>query len=113
MRLKLVYFSYPYTDNPKGRTEEIKTFVQLVLAKHDNIVPVIPHLMFDAIYNFPEGYSHPEFSVMELEIISRCDFVAYDPSEVSSGVRWEVAFARWLGKPVLTFQEVLAHGVKG
>ncbi|MEM2367017.1 MAG: hypothetical protein QXQ50_02140 [Candidatus Bathyarchaeia archaeon] len=113
MGLKLVYFSYPYSDNPRARTEEIKTFVQLVLAKHGNIVPVIPHLMFDAIYNFPEGYSHPEFSVMEFEVISRCDCLAYDPNEVSSGVRWEVAFAKWLGKPVLTFKELMENGFEG
>lgn len=110
MGLKLVYFSFPYSDNPKGRTEEIKIFVQLVLAKHKNIVPIIPHLMFDSIYNFPEGYTHPEFSLFEFEVISRCDVLTYDPNHVSSGVRWEIAFAQWMGKKIVTFEELMENG---
>ena len=109
--MKIVYFSYPYTDNPKDRTEEIKTFVKLLLENQKGFVPIIPHLVFDALYNFPEGYTHPEFSVMEYELMSRCDIVAYDPNEVSAGVRWEVAFAEWMGKRIITFEELIHNGI--
>jgi len=111
--MKLVYFSYPYSDNPEKRSEEVKNFVTTVLARHTDIVPIIPHLAFDGLFNFPQGYTHLEVLLMELEIISRCDFVVYSPDHVSSGVAWEIAFAKWLGKPVLTFQDVLTNGVKG
>jgi len=69
--------------------------------------------MFDSLYNYPDGYNNPQILVLELETIKRCDFLVFDPDNVSSGVLWEVAFAKWLGKPVKTFEEVLENGVKG
>jgi len=107
--MKLAYFSYPYSDNPRKRTEEIKQKVRQILKLHSDIVPLIPHLIFDALYDFPAGYSHPEFSIMEIELISRCDIFCYNPEhlEISRGVRWEYSFAKWLNKEILTYQELI------
>jgi len=107
--LKFVYFSYPYSDNPRQRTEEIKRKVREILQKRKDLVPLIPQLIFDALYDFSEGYTHPEFSIMEFELISRCDLFVYDPEhlEFSRGVRWEFAFAKWLKKECKTYDEIL------
>jgi len=110
--MKLVYFSYPYSDNPKRRTEEIKQIVRKILQQKRDIVPLIPHLIFDALYDFPEGYSHPEFALMEFYIISKCDLFVYPKQLIwkSPGCRWERAFAMFLQIPVITYRELLEEG---
>jgi len=108
--MKLAYFSYPYSDNPRKRTEEIKKIVRKILERHKDIVPLIPHLVFDALYDYPKGYTHPEFSDMELELISRVDLFVYDPKDAlrSRGVRWELAYAkRCRGVKIITYDELM------
>lgn len=99
--MKVIYFAYPYSDNPKKRSEEIKKLIQKLLEVRSDIVPLVPHYIFDALYDFPDGYTHEEFGEMELELISRCDALCPVPPvtprhAISKGVRWETAFVRWL-----------------
>jgi len=108
----MVYFSYPYSDNPKERSGEIKGKVKQILKANPNLTPIIPHLAFDGLFDYPEGFTHPEILVMELEAISRSDLLAYDPEHLSTGVMWEIAFAKWLGKKVVTFKELMVNGVE-
>jgi len=105
--LKVYYFSYGYTRDPMRMTKEVQKKVHEILLKRDDILPVVPHFIFDALFNFPKGYTHPEMAHWEAEIISRCDGVVYDPALVSAGCRWEVAIAQKLGVPVWTYDEVL------
>jgi len=105
--MMLVYFSYPYSDNPRQRTEEIKKIVKEVIRANPDICPIVPHLSFDGLLGYPEGMSEPQILVWEIEAISRCDALAYDPEYVSTGVMWEIAFAKWMGKKILTFRELM------
>lgn len=119
--LKLYYFSYGYSSNPVSKTMDVQRKVREILKKRNDIVPIIPHFLVDCfladlnsgfvknelLLSLPNGYSHPEASDWEVEIISRCDALVYDPLEDSVGVRWEVAIARKLGVPVYTYDEVL------
>ena len=103
--------SYPYTEDPKRTTEEIKEIAQNLLNDHDDLVLLIPHLVFDTIWaengELPAGYTHPEIAVQELALIAKIDIFAYNPFRISSGVRWEKAFATVMEIPVLTFAELL------
>jgi len=58
--MKVGYFSYPYSRNPKATTKEIKRIVRKVKEIHPNIVALIPHLVWDELYDLPQGYTHTE-----------------------------------------------------
>jgi hypothetical protein len=103
----LVYCSYPYSDGPITRTEEMKALSQKIYEQTNDLILIIPHLVFDALYDFPPGYTHPEIALAELAIIARCDIFAYDPQNVSIGVNWEKSFAELIQKPVITFEDLL------
>jgi len=104
-RLPVVYFSYPYTDDPLRRCDEIQRIVvEAVLPKvSGRVVPLVPHFCFDALFNFPAGYTHEEIGLWEIELINRCDLLAFDPANMSSGVRWERSVAEMLGKSCVPF----------
>lgn len=105
-----MYFSYPYSSNPILRTKEVAKLVHKVLKKHEDFVPIVPHFVFDALFDFPaEGYKEAFASIgpMEFEVISRCDLFVYSPKHLSAGVYWELCFARWKKIPVETYEELI------
>ena len=67
-KLYLVYVSYPYSENPTETTRQIQLWAQKILKRFDDLVLLIPHFVFDAVWDFPGGYTHPEIAVQELEI---------------------------------------------
>ena len=105
-KLYLVYVSYPYSEDPVGTSEEIQAWAQRIQKRFDDLVLLIPHFIFDAVWNYAEGYTHPEIAVQELELIKRMDIFVYDPKRVSTGVRWEKAYAEHVGVPILTMEEL-------
>lgn len=102
----IVYCSYPYTDAPERRKKEI-TEIGRRLWESGGLLPLIPHNIFDELYDLPPGYSHPEIAIAELFLISHCHAFAYDPQQISAGVNWEKSFADLIGKPIFTFDELL------
>ena len=111
-KLYLVYCSYPYSDNPKERTNQIKVWAQRILEQFDDLVLLIPHFVFDAVWadvkgNLPKGYEHTKIAEQEFELIKRCDIFTYAPEQMSSGVIWEKSFASRIGKPIFTFSELM------
>jgi len=108
MGMKVYYFSYAYSRDPKAMTKRVKEFVNQILEFRDDIVPIVPHCAFDYLLNFPKGYRFGCVTNWEFEIIKRCDALVYDPEVFSVGVRWERAIAEGLGKPIFTYEEVLA-----
>lgn len=105
-KLYLVYVSFPYSEDPVKTTLDVQLWAQRVLKKFDDLVLLIPHFVFDAVWNYPEGYTHPEMAVQELELIGRLDIFVYDPKRISAGVRWEMAYAQHIGVPILTMEEL-------
>ena len=105
-KLFLVYVSYPYSEDPIGTSKEIQVWAQRILKRFSDLVLLIPHFTFDAVWDFPNGYTHPEMAVQELELIKRMDILVYDPKRVSAGVRWEIAYAEHIGVPILTTEEL-------
>lgn len=109
--MRLVYVGYPYTDDPVKRTAEVKLLVQALLAVRHDIIPFVPHLAFDMIFNLPEGYSNFYVLEWELEVISRCDAVCFPdpvtPAKSLCGVLWERAFSRWSGVPEVEYDALL------
>ena len=105
-KLYLVYVSYPYSEDRFKTTDEVKAWAQKVLKRFDDLVLLIPHFVFDAVWDYPEGYSHPEMTVQELKLIKQMDIFVYNPKRVSAGVRWEKAYAEHIGVPILTMEEL-------
>jgi hypothetical protein len=109
--LHMVYFSFPYTDDTERRRREVQAKVLSALSKRREVlgfwdsVPLVPHYCFDALFDWPAGYTHEEIGLWEIELISRCEFFVFDPENLSSGVRWEKCIAETLGKNILTFEE--------
>jgi hypothetical protein len=102
----LVYAAYPYTRDPERTTKEISAKVRHFYELYDDLLFIVPHLAFDALWDFPKGYSHPEVCLLELALISKCDIFAYDPANVGIGVNWEKSCADLLQIPVLTYDEL-------
>jgi len=99
----MVYFAYPYTGDSKKYMEEITALVREIWKKRNDIIPMVPHCVFDTIFGFPlvEGHTHPEVAETELALIARCDYLCFVNDKISTGVLWEMSFAKWLGKPVV------------
>jgi len=106
-KIYLVYMSFPYTEDPKGTAREIAKIAKEIYTKHHDLVLLIPHFMFDAIWDFPTGYTIPNIATIELALIKRLDIFAYEPSRISSGVTWEKAFAEVENIPILTYQQLM------
>jgi len=121
-RKKVYYFSFPYSREPTEFTIKVAERVKRILKARKDIVPIVPHYVFDLLLGkqmrigsflmitLPEGYSNPETADWEIELISRCDALVYEPkmmrSDGWSGVIWEVAIAKKLGVSVYTYDEV-------
>ena len=105
---KLVYFAYPYSADPERFTREACEIAREVYALREDLVIIIPHLLFDKVYRSPEeAFRHvTEILIREHETIARCDYLMYDSRKISVGVQFEIAFATWLGKPVYTVEQV-------
>ena len=107
----MAYFSFPYSDDPKKRREQVQAKVLNALSKRFevlgfwDVVPIVPHFCFDALFNWPAGYTHEEIGLWEIELIARCDLFVFDKENVSSGVRWERCIAETLGKSILSFAD--------
>ena len=115
-KIYLVYCSYPYTENPKQCSEEIKLWAQKMLNKHSDLVLLVPHFVFDAIYDFPKNFDEivkkhgktniSSLPIWELTLIEYCHIFAYNPMRMSAGVIWEKAFAEKMGIPIITMKEL-------
>lgn len=112
-RVRLAYLSYPYTDNPEKRTEEVLTLAQEIIAKNPDLVLIIPHIAVDteeireAII---ENYGHVGFAKWDLSIIKRCEvFIIGCPLDyrLSSGMVWETAYAELEGKEILKAEDLI------
>lgn len=110
--MRMAYLSYPYSDNPQRRTEEVKALATRLVKNYRDIVLIVPHIAFDQLLSFfIEQRTWWQFiHDWEYEAISRCDLFILgcnpDP-EVSSGMLWEWAFAKRLGKQIVTAEELL------
>ncbi len=110
----IIYCSYPYSDNPKGRTGQINQICKRIYERcipDVDLVLLIPHNIFDAVFDYPIGDSNEWMLGAELYLIERCDAFAYSPGNQSSGTKWERAYAEKLGLPVLTYDQLL-QGVR-
>ena len=109
----MIYCAYPYSKDPLGTTLKItqmcKEIYEVTHARGLNdLLLMVPHNIFDKVFNFPVGYSNAWMAFCELTLISKCDAIAYDPDEHSVGVVWEVSFAQHQGIPVCTYAELKA-----
>ena len=106
--MKIVYFSFPYTSNPKKNTEKVKSLARAFYSKHEDVILLIPHLVFDAVYNFPCGYAlSPTILIKEIILIEKSDVFMYCKSALSCGVLWELAIAKRLGKEIWIYEEMM------
>lgn len=103
----LAYLAYPYSADPKRYTQEIFEIAVKIISKfqlNKEIVPVVPHLMFDPFHHHVADELILEW---ELETISRCDIFVVCSDKLSPGMMWELAYAQRLGKPIYELEEIL------
>jgi len=114
MKLKFAYLSYPYSDNPEKRTEEVIELSNKISARHRDLIIIIPHLVVDK--GMSQSILHDKqliydwIPVWEYEIIDRCEvfIIGHELDyKISSGCVWEYAFARWKGKEILKAWELI------
>ncbi|MEM3692450.1 MAG: hypothetical protein QXI39_00295 [Candidatus Bathyarchaeia archaeon] len=104
----MAYISYPYSKNPERCTEEVKRLTRKLIATNQEIVPIVPHIAFDRLFEHTrQDPDTIKIFMMELEAISRCDLLIYSSRNLSYGVLWELAIAKWLGKKLKTIEEIL------
>lgn len=112
--MKRIYFAYPYSSDPLERTKEICDLVRSLLEVRKDVVPLIPHIMFDALYDYPTGYDHAFMLGWELEVIESADYICLPP--VPEGVPggcgrfWERAFAFRVGTPEVDWDYLMDGG---
>ena len=111
--MHIIYFGYPYTHNPKLMTEEIKTLVVSLLDHRAkvrdefDIVPIVPHIAFDGLYDYPEGYSNFFMLGWEFEIISVARGICFPETDIMSyGCAWELQFAKWFGVDIFNYNKL-------
>jgi len=104
----VVYLSYPYSADPEKYTKEIKKIAREIMANNKDLILLIPHYVFDAVFDFQSGYGSTQRHIgfLELALISRCDIFAYDPDKTSAGVIWEMCFAKLVKIPIMTMEEL-------
>lgn len=106
MGTKIAYLSYPYSDDPRGRTDEVMKLAQKIMKKHPELFIIVPHTAVDLTYfgEIPGKITdhnqadHLLAPVMEFIILSKIDmFILGRPLsvEISKGMIWEWAFCRW------------------
>jgi len=111
--MKMIYFAYPYSSDPDLRSREIQDLIHKLVEIRKDIVPLVPHYMFDALYDFPTGYGCTFMLGWELEILTRVDYICIVPSPervVSGGIYWEKEFCRWYGTPEIDWEYLLDGG---
>lgn len=113
-RFKRIYFAYPYSDDPVERTEEIKQRIRELVEIRKDVVPLIPHLMFDELFDHPGGYMLMFIGPWEFEVIADADYICLPPlitpCERQCGTVWERVFAGWIGTPEVEWDYLLAGG---
>lgn len=123
--MKLAYLTYPYSDDPDGRTEEVLELAEKIIEKNPDLVLLIPHITVDnpRIRNvIVSNYGPVGFAKWDLTLIRCCHAVIIgypvgdlDPKGlrhsldymVSKGAVWEVAFGELEGKEIIDVRELL------
>lgn len=113
MRPKKIYFAYPYTSDPIERTKEVKKKIQELIKVRKDIVPFVPHLMFDELLDLPAGYDCQFVLGWEYEVIASMDYfyVIPHPKEIATaGIYWESEFARRVDVPRVSWIHLMTGG---
>jgi len=111
--LKLAYLSYPFSDDPKRRTEEVLKLAAKIIKRNPDLVLIIPHILVDhpkirkAIIS-----THGEklFAKWDLALINACDIFIIGAKldyKISKGCIWETAFAEWRGKKIVKAEDLI------
>lgn len=108
----MIYCSYPYSEDPEKTTQAINAICRDIYytahARDNDLLLMIPHNIFDSVFDLPIGDSNYWMPLCELTLIERCDAFAYDPLRMSAGVVWEKAYAEKIGKPIYTYDQLRA-----
>lgn len=100
--MKLAYLSYPFSDDPRGRTEEVRKLAIQMALKEADVFPIVPHLAFDFIINEPIT-DDIRLKILEAELLAIKSFdifiIGHNPKSV--GMLWEAAYAKAIGKLIM------------
>ena len=99
-QFKWVYLCYPYKDDPKGRTRDIKAWARDHFEPHIHFI--IPHMMMQYL---KEETERDPILKRCMETVSRCDELWVVGNLITSGMGLEIGIAKKLGIPVKEMPE--------
>ena len=89
IKMKLVYISYPYSDNPEKRRDEL--FDLLPKISKEDIVPLVPHFAF---WKFQEMFGRDYAMKVCVEAVGKCDEMWVVGNKISPGMQMEMDYAK-------------------
>lgn len=100
--MKLAYLSYPFSDDPETRTDEVRTLATQIAIKEPDVFPIAPHLAFDFMAR-KDVNDKIRLKILESELsmIRLCDMLIIGHNPQSIGMLWETAYAKMEGKKIM------------
>jgi hypothetical protein len=102
-----IYISYPYSDNPKQRIEEVKEIVRKLMNLRNGFVLFIPHFAFHA---FNEDYGEKIADEHCLELLAVSDILCVclpKDKPLTRGMKMEYNYAKEHNMPIVYLEDFL------
>lgn len=89
--MKLIYICAPYSGDISNNVNRSRQYAERVIAENRDFVPVVPHLMFDGVYDDETERER----VMEacVKVLSTCDELWVFGLKITSGMAEEIIYA--------------------
>jgi len=107
-----IYVSYPYSDNPDERLEEVREIVKKMMQHRDGFVLFVPHFAFHA-FNKEFGEEIADEHCLELLKVSNmlCVCLPRD-KKLTRGMKRELDYANEHKMPILYLEDFLKDPIK-
>jgi hypothetical protein len=106
-RLIRIYVSYPYSDNPKKRNNQIKTIVKKIMEHGNGFVLFVPHFAFH-FFNRLFGVERADEHCLELLKVSDALCICLPKNEpLTRGMKTELDYARAHHMPIIYVDDFL------
>lgn len=108
-----IYVSYPYSDNPAKRKNEVRKIVRKIMKHGNGFVLFVPHFAFH-FFNKDYGVERADEHCLELLKVSNALCICLSKNEpLTRGMRTELDYAKAHHMPIIYLDDFLkdAKGV--
>lgn len=108
-RVVRIYVSYPYSDNPSRRIEEVEEIVSKIMKKRNGFVLFTPHFAFHA-FNQDFGVETADEHCLELLKVSDVLLNCLDKDKpLTRGMKIEAKYAKEHNMPIIYLSDFLEN----